>query len=70
MSIGGADAGIFQTIVGAVTDARNALTDNYVRLAQVQQAAAAEVDRAALMYADTDKAKAEQMDGTYPEAGA
>lgn len=69
LSISGGDAGIFQTIVGAVSDARDALTENYERLAKIQQAAASEVDKAAMMYADTDKAGAERLDNTYPEAG-
>ncbi|PXY28383.1 hypothetical protein BAY60_13730 [Prauserella muralis] len=70
MNLSGGDAGIFQTIVGAVTDARNALTENYERLAGIAQAAASEVDKAAMMYGNTDKAEAERMDSTYPEAGA
>ncbi|WP_245992502.1 type VII secretion target [Prauserella muralis] len=70
LNLSGGDAGIFQTIVGAVTDARNALTENYERLAGIAQAAASEVDKAAMMYGNTDKAEAERMDSTYPEAGA
>lgn len=69
LSISGADAGIFQTIVGAVSDARDALTENYERMVKLQQAAASEVDRAAVMYSNTDNAEAERMDNTYPEAG-
>lgn len=69
LSISGGDAGIFQTIVGAVSDAKSALTENYDRLVKIQQAAAAEVDKASLMYSDIDQAEAERLDNTYPEAG-
>ncbi|OZM70047.1 hypothetical protein CFN78_27335 [Amycolatopsis antarctica] len=63
------ESGIFQTIVGVLDDARETLGNNYERLRKLQEAAATEVDRAAMMYDDTDKAAAERIDGTYPGAG-
>ncbi|MBK1783521.1 type VII secretion target [Prauserella cavernicola] len=69
LSISAGDAGIFQTVVGVVEDAKAALTENYERLAKLQQSAASEVDKAAMMYADTERAEAERIDSTYPGAG-
>lgn len=69
LDIGHADTRIFATIANAASDAKQALSDNYARLASIQEAAASELDKAALMYHNTDRAEAERMDRTYPEAG-
>lgn len=67
LDVGHEDTRIFATIAGAASDARQALSDNYSRLAAIQAAAAVELDKAALMYDNTDRAEAERLDGTYPE---
>ena len=70
LDIGHADTRIFATIAGAASDARQALSDIYSRLATIQAAAASELDKAALMYENTDRAEAERLDGTYPETAS
>ncbi|OLT43786.1 hypothetical protein BJF85_21145 [Saccharomonospora sp. CUA-673] len=70
MQAGRGESGIFQTIVGVLDDARGALRNNYERLRKLQDSAATEVDKAAMLYDSEDKAEAERMDNTYPEAGA
>jgi hypothetical protein len=69
LDIGHADTRIFATIAGAAADAKQALSENYARLAAIQEAAASELDKAALMYQNTDAAEAERLDRTYPGAG-
>lgn len=65
LDIAGSDARIFATVAGAAADARAVLSENYRRLAQIQSAAATELDKAALMYDDTDRAEAARIDATY-----
>ncbi|GAB3497462.1 type VII secretion target [Amycolatopsis cihanbeyliensis] len=66
LEITGADARIFATVAGAASDAKDTLSENYQRLAKIQQTAATELDKAATMYQETDDAKAERLDNTYP----
>ncbi|WP_269756663.1 type VII secretion target [Amycolatopsis aidingensis] len=66
LQITGADTRIFATVAGAASDAKAALSENYQRLAKIQQTAATELDKAAAMYQETDDAKAERLDSTYP----
>lgn len=69
LSIGGSEARIFATIAGAAEEAKTILSDNYNRLAQIQGAAALELDKAAGMYDDTENAEAARMDATYKAGG-
>lgn len=62
------ESGIFQTIVGVLDDARETLGNNYERLRELQESAATEVDKAAVMYGETDQNEAERLDRTYSEA--
>lgn len=55
LGIDGGDARIFATIAGAASDAKAALSENYERLAKIQQTASGELDRAATMYQETDR---------------
>jgi len=68
LDIGGGDARIFATIAGAAAEVRAALSENYERLAKIQQTAAVELDKAATMYQETDEANAEHLDNTYRTA--
>lgn len=69
LDIGHADTRIFATIASAASDAKQALSDNYDRLAKIQKAAGSELDKSAVMYQETDEAEAERLDGTYPGTG-
>jgi len=69
LDIGHADTRIFATIASAAADAKQTLSDNYARLATIAQTAAGELDKAALMYQNTDRTEAERLDATYPGAG-
>lgn len=69
LNIDGSDARIFATIAGAAAEVKAALSENYERLAKIQQTAAVELDKAATMYAETDAASAERLDNTYPTGG-
>lgn len=69
LDIGHADTRIFATIAGAASDAKQALSENYARLAAIQEAAGSELDKSALMYQNTDETEAERLDRTYPGAG-
>lgn len=65
LDISAADAQIFATIASAAADAEAVLSRNYERLATIERAAAAEVDKAAAWYQQTDQASAERLDNTY-----
>ncbi|MEV5838653.1 type VII secretion target [Nocardia sp. NPDC052112] len=60
------DGGLFVIGAKAVRDALDKLQPNYVALGQLTSAAAVELSVAAQMYRTTDKARAEELDRTYP----
>ncbi|WP_197321102.1 type VII secretion target [Saccharomonospora sp. NB11] len=66
LQIDGGDARMYATAASAAADASALLTENYERLAKIVETAAIELDKAATMYAETDREKAEQLDSTYP----
>lgn len=65
LSFGYADGGIFLTVVETAEDAKQALLTNYQRLAEMQRSAAAEVDKAAVLYTRTDQDEAARLDNSY-----
>ncbi|OQO93785.1 hypothetical protein B1813_04455 [Saccharomonospora piscinae] len=65
LNVTAGDARMFATVAGAAADVLEALTANYGRLATIQRTSAAEVDKAAVMYQETDDEKAERLDRTY-----
>lgn len=65
LNISGADAQIFATIASAASEAKAVLSEHYDRLASLQRIAAVELDKAAAMYQEIDRASAERLDNTY-----
>ncbi|CAM2947863.1 type VII secretion target [Saccharomonospora xinjiangensis] len=66
LTIDGGDARMYATVAGVASDVRALLSENYEKLAKIMQVAAVELDKAAAMYEETDRAKAERLDSTYP----
>ncbi|MER7113988.1 hypothetical protein ABT332_05805 [Saccharomonospora azurea] len=65
LKIDGGDARMYVTAASAASDASAFLSENYERLVKIVQAAAVELDKAATMYEETDREKAERLDSTY-----
>ncbi len=65
LSFGYSEGRMFATAVEAAEDAKQALVDNYQRLAEVQRSAASEVDKAANSYEQMDRGEAERLDNSY-----
>lgn len=65
LKIDGGDARMYVTAASAASDASALLSENYERLVKIVQAAAVELDKAATMYEETDREKAERLDSTY-----
>jgi hypothetical protein len=65
LGIGYKKGRMFFTVVEKATEVRDALTDNYRRLARIVDGSADELAKAADLYRDTDATAAARADGAY-----
>ncbi|MFI7526320.1 hypothetical protein [Nocardia salmonicida] len=63
------DGGLIRTGLSAVSEAHDKLAPNYVALGTLAEAAATELAKVAQVYRTTDKARADELDRTYPAGG-
>ncbi|MEV6275710.1 type VII secretion target [Nocardia sp. NPDC051832] len=60
------DGGLIRTGLSAVSEAYEKLKPNYETLGTLTDAAATELTKVAQVYRTTDKARADELDRTYP----
>ncbi|SDP94518.1 Excreted virulence factor EspC, type VII ESX diderm [Actinopolyspora xinjiangensis] len=65
LSFGYSEGRMFIAAVEAAEDAKRSLVSNYQRLAEVQRSAAAQVEKAANLYEQTDRGEAARLDSSY-----
>ena len=63
------DGGLIRTGLSAVAEAHEKLKPNYATLGTLTDAAATELTKVAQVYRTTDRARADELDRTYPTGG-
>ncbi|WP_232284093.1 type VII secretion target [Saccharomonospora glauca] len=69
LNLDGEDSRMYVTAANAAKEASDFLSRNYQRLAEIVEAAASELDKAAAMYHETEQEKAARLDATYSTEG-